>query len=239
MSLSENVAAVRAKIAAAELSAGRPPGSVSLVAATKTQSSETIRAAIAAGISACGENRVQELSAHLDDFAYDGAAVHFIGHLQSNKIKFVVGRVDLIQSVSSLKLLEAIDAQAEKLGIVQNVLLEVNVARESTKSGFDPVDLPAAARRCAQLPCLRLQGLMAIPPAVPCPECSRPFFQQLRKLFVDIGGNLEDNSSSDICCLSMGMSADYPVAIAEGATVVRVGTALFGPRPLPPLPTSL
>lgn len=230
MSLSENIAAVRANIAAAEQAAGRRPGSVTLVAATKTQSSDTIRAAIAAGITVCGENRVQELTAHLDDFAYDGAAVHFIGHLQTNKVKFVVGRVDLIESVSSLKLLETIDAHAARLAVTQDILLEVNIGGEASKSGFDPRSLPAAVRRASELPCVRLRGLMAIPPASSCPEDSRPFFRQMRKLFIDIGGNMEDNSGSDICCLSMGMSADYPAAVAEGATLVRVGTALFGPR---------
>lgn len=229
MSLSENIAAVKANIAAAARQAGREAGSVTLVAATKTQSSDTIRAAIQAGITVCGENRVQELTAHLDDFAYDGAAVHFIGHLQTNKVKFVVGRVDLIESVSSLKLLEAINAQAAKLNLVQDILLEINIGREQTKSGFVPEEALAAARRAVELPSVRLRGLMAIPPVSAQPGGSRPFFRQMQKLYVDIRHSLEDNGMS-VSCLSMGMSADYPDAVAEGATLVRVGTALFGPR---------
>lgn len=229
MSLSENIAAVRANIAAAEREAGREPGSVTLVAATKTQSSDTIRAAIQAGITVCGENRVQELTAHLDDFAYDGAAVHFIGHLQTNKVKFVVGRVDLIESVSSLKLLEAINAQAAKLNLVQDILLEINIGREESKSGFAPEEAPEAARKAVELPFVRLRGLMAIPPVSAQPGGSRPYFRQMQKLSVDIRRSLGDNGIS-VSCLSMGMSADYPDAVAEGATLVRVGTALFGPR---------
>lgn len=227
--LRTNIAAVKANIAAAAREAGREAGSVTLVAATKTQSSDTIRAAIQAGITVCGENRVQELTAHLDDFAYDGAAVHFIGHLQTNKVKFVVGRVDLIESVSSLKLLEAINAQAAKLNLVQDILLEINIGREQTKSGFVPEEALAAARRAVELPSVRLRGLMAIPPVSAQPGGSRPFFRQMQKLYVDIRHSLEDNGMR-VSCLSMGMSADYPDAVAEGATLVRVGTALFGPR---------
>lgn len=227
MSLSENIAAVKANIAAAERAAGRAPGSVTLLAATKTQSDRTIRAAIAAGITVCGENRVQELTAHLADFAYDGAAVHFIGHLQTNKVKYVVGRVELIQSVSSLKLLEAIEAQAAKLDLTQDILLEVNIAGEESKSGFAPGEVPQAARTAAALGHVRLRGLMAIPPVSLRPGETRPWFRAMRKLMVDIGGQLEDNR---IDILSMGMSADYIDAVAEGATLVRVGSALFGPR---------
>ena len=227
MSLPENIAAVRARIAAAEREAGREPGAVTLVAATKTQSSDTIRSAIAAGVTVCGENRVQELTAHLDDRAYDGAAIHFIGHLQTNKVKYVVGRVDLIESVSSMKLLEAIEAQAAKLELVQEILLEVNIAGEESKSGFAPPEVLSAAVRTQELPHLRLRGLMAIPPVSACPGESRPWFRQMRKLFIDIGEQMEHNK---LDILSMGMSADYPDAVAEGATLVRVGTALFGPR---------
>ena len=135
MSLEENIARVKANMAKAALEAGRDPAEITLVAATKVQTSDTIRAAIAAGITICGENRVQELTAHLDDYAYDGARVHFIGHLQTNKVRFVVGRVDLIESVDSPRLLEAIERQAEKLNLVQDILLEVNIGREESKGG--------------------------------------------------------------------------------------------------------
>lgn len=232
MSLSQQISQVKANIAAAERAAGREPGSVTLVAATKTQSSETIRAAIAAGVTVCGENRVQELTAHLADNAYEGASLHFIGHLQTNKVKYVVGAVDLIESVSSDKLLEAIDAQAEKRGVVQEILLEINVGREESKSGYFPEQALAAAEKALSLSHVRLRGLMAIPPVAEGPGGNRKFFAEMQQLFVDIRRHLGDNSTT-LSCLSMGMSADYPDAVAEGATLVRVGTALFGPRSAP------
>ena len=230
MSLEENIARVKASMARAALVAGRDPAEITLVAATKVQSSDTIRAAIAAGIAVCGENRVQELTAHLDDYAYDGAKIHFIGHLQTNKVRFVVGRVDLIESVDSPRLLEAIERQAEKLNLVQDILLEVNIGREESKGGCLPEDLPALARQAMDLPHVRLRGLMAIPPAAAEPGDNRRFFAATRQLFVDIRSQIGDNDT-DIDCLSMGMSGDYEDAIREGATLVRVGTALFGPRP--------
>ena len=230
MSLEENIARVKASMARAALVAGRDPAEITLVAATKVQSSDTIRAAIAAGVPVCGENRVQELTAHLDDYAYDGAKIHFIGHLQTNKVRFVVGRVDLIESVDSPRLLEAIERQAEKLNLVQDILLEVNIGREESKGGCLPEDLPALARQAMDLPHVRLRGLMAIPPAAAEPGDNRRFFAATRQLFVDIRSQIGDNDT-DIDCLSMGMSGDYEDAIREGATLVRVGTALFGPRP--------
>lgn len=230
MSLEENIARVKANMARAALEAGRDPAEITLVAATKVQTSDTIRAAIAAGITICGENRVQELTAHLDDYAYDGARVHFIGHLQTNKVRFVVGRVDLIESVDSPRLLEAIERQAEKLNLVQDVLLEVNIGREESKGGCLPEDLPALARQAMDLPHVRLRGLMAIPPVAAEPGANRRFFAATRQLYVDIRRQIGDNET-DIDCLSMGMSGDYEDAIREGATLVRVGTALFGPRP--------
>ena len=230
MSLEENIARVKASMARAALEAGRDPAEITLVAATKVQSSDTIRSAIAAGIAVCGENRVQELTAHLDDYAYDGAKIHFIGHLQTNKVRFVVGRVDLIESVDSPRLLEAIERQAEKLNLVQDILLEVNIGREESKGGCLPEDLPALARQAMDLPHVRLRGLMAIPPAAAEPGDNRRFFAATRQLFVDIRSQIGDNDT-DIDCLSMGMSGDYEDAIREGATLVRVGTALFGPRP--------
>ena len=230
MSLEENIARVKANMARAALEAGRDPAEITLVAATKVQSSDTIRAAIAAGITICGENRVQELTAHLDDYAYDGAKIHFIGHLQTNKVRFVVGRVDLIESVDSPRLLEAIERQAEKLNLVQDVLLEVNIGREESKGGCLPEDLPALARQAMDLPHVRLRGLMAIPPVAAEPGANRRFFAATRQLYVDIRRQIGDNDT-DIDCLSMGMSGDYEDAIREGATLVRVGTALFGPRP--------
>lgn len=221
---------IRQNIAQAALAAGRSPDEITLVAATKTQSDDAIRQAIAAGVTVCGENRVQELTAHLAAHAYDGARVHFIGHLQTNKVKFVVGNVELIHSVSSEKLLLAVDKQAEKLDIVQDILLEVNLAGETSKSGFSSETVLAGARLAAELNHVRLKGLMCIPPAAVMPGQNRPFFAKLRTLAVDIRQQMGDNKA-DIVCLSMGMSGDYPDAVAEGATFVRLGTALFGPRP--------
>ena len=158
MSLEENIARVKENIARAAWEAGRDPGEVALVAATKVQTSDTIRAAIAAGVGICGENRVQELTGHLEDGAYEGARVHFIGHLQTNKVKYVVGRVDLIESVGSLRLLEAVDRQAAKVGVVQDILLEVNIGREESKGGCLPEDLPDLARRAVEAQHVRLRG---------------------------------------------------------------------------------
>ena len=230
MDLSQNIQAVREKIAAAARAAGRAPGEVSLCAATKTQTDEAIRAAIAAGVEICGENRVQELTAHLEANAYAGADVHFIGHLQTNKVRQVVGRVSLIHSVDSDRLLRAIAAQADKLGIVQDILLEVNIAGEESKGGVSPADLPALAELARSLGGVRLRGLMAIPPVSTVSGENRKYFSQMRNLFVDIMKKMSDNYPV-MDSLSMGMSADYEDAIAEGATLVRVGTALFGPRP--------
>ena len=230
MSLEENIARVKANMARAALEAGRDPAEITLVAATKVQTSDTIRAAIAAGVAGCGEDRVQELTTHLDDYAYDGARVHFIGHLQTNKVRFVVGRVDLIESVDSPRLLEAVERQAAKLNLVQDILLEVNIGREESKGGCLPEDLPALARQAAALSHVRLRGLMAIPPAAAAPGDNRRFFAATRQLFVDIRSQIGDNDT-DIDCLSMGMSDDYEDAVREGATLVRLGTALFGPRP--------
>ncbi len=230
MDLSQNVTAVQEKISAAAWAAGRDPSEITLCAATKVQTDETIRAAIAAGIRVCGENRVQELTAHLAADAYAGAAVHFIGHLQTNKVKQVVGQADLIHSVDSPRLLQAIDLQADKLGIVQDILLEVNIAGEVNKGGIAPAELPALAELAADCSHVRLRGLMAIPPIAALPGDNKKYFSKMRNLYVDIMSKMSDNQSV-MDCLSMGMSADFEDAIAEGATLVRVGTALFGPRP--------
>ena len=230
MTLEEKIAQVKENIARAAREAGRDPAEITLVAATKVQSSDTIRQAIAGGVTICGENRVQEMTAHLDDDAYAGAALHFIGHLQTNKVRQVVGRVDLIESVGSEHLLDAIEAQAAKLDLVQDILLEVNIGGEESKSGVPPEELPALAEKADSCPHVRLRGLMAIPPVQAQPGGNRPFFAKMYQLYVDIRTKLAHNEA-DINCLSMGMSGDYEDAVREGATLVRVGTALFGPRP--------
>ena len=230
MSIQAHVNQVKGHIAAVALAAGRSPEEITLCAATKVQSDDAIREAIAAGVPVCGENRVQELTAHLSADAYRGAQVHFIGHLQTNKVKQVVGRVALIHSVDSEHLLRAIDGQAAKLGITQDILLEVNIAGEASKGGCTPEQARELAALSQALEHVRLCGLMAIPPISQAPGANRPFFAKMRQLFVDIKEKMGDNQS-DMICLSMGMSEDYPDAIAEGATLVRVGTAIFGPRP--------
>lgn len=228
--LESNIQAVRARIEAAAREAGRDPGEITLCAATKVQTSDTIRAAIAAGIAVCGENRVQEFTAHLADDAYAGAKVHFIGHLQRNKVKYIVGKVDLIESVDNRELLEMIDKRAEKVGVVQDILIEVNIGGEESKSGAAPEEAERLAALAGSLFHVRLRGLMAIPPVSTGEGSNRKFFAAMHQLFVDLQGKKYDNESTmDI--LSMGMSKDYPDAILEGATLVRVGTALFGPRP--------
>lgn len=228
--LESNIQAVRARIEAAAREAGRDPGEITLCAATKVQTSDTIRAAIAAGVGVCGENRVQEFTAHLADDAYAGAKVHFIGHLQRNKVKYIVGKVDLIESVNNQELLEMIDKRAEKVGVVQDILIEVNIGGEESKSGAAPEEAKRLAALAGSLSHVRLRGLMAIPPVSTGEGSNRKFFAAMHQLFVDLQGKKYDNESTmDI--LSMGMSKDYPDAILEGATLVRVGTALFGPRP--------
>ena len=224
-----NIEAVRAEIERAARAAGRDPGEITLCAATKVQTSETIRAAIAAGITVCGENRVQELTAHLNDDAYAGAEVHFIGHLQRNKVKYVVGKVALIQSVDGEELLSLIEKRAAALGIVQDILIEVNIGGEESKSGVTPENAHRLAALAGEMEHVRLRGLMAIPPVATISGENRQFFARMRQLYVDINAKKYDNKNT-MDVLSMGMSGDYADAILEGATLVRVGTALFGPR---------
>ena len=223
MSIAENVAAIRARIDAA--AQGRR---VLLVAASKMNDAAAVREAIAAGVDACGENRVQELLEKNAQGAYAGAPLHFIGHLQKNKVKYLVGTADLIESVDSVELLRMIDARARKLGVTQDVLLEVNIGGEAAKSGFEPSALPEALEISGEFSSLKVRGLMAIPPVAEASGASRPYFARMRELFIDIGAKKYDNVSMDF--LSMGMSGDFEDAIREGATVVRVGSAIFGPR---------
>ena len=228
--ITENVAQIRSRIAAAARAAGRDPADIRLCAATKMNDSAAVREAIAAGVDCCGENRVQELVAHLEDNAYEGAKVHFIGHLQTNKVKFVVGKVDMIESIDSEHLMDAVEKQAAKLDVTQDILLEVNIGDEASKGGAKRSDILALAHHALQCPHLRLRGIMSIPPATATEEENKAFFQETYQLFIDMRNELGDNVSN-IDCLSMGMSGDYPLAIAGGSTMVRVGTALFGARP--------
>ena len=228
MSIAENVAKIRAQIAEAAIAVGRDPRQIQLCAATKMNDADAVRQAIAAGVDCCGENRVQELTAKLAENAYEGAPVHFIGHLQTNKVKQVVGKVDLIQSVDSLRLLAAINKEAAKQGIVQNILLEVNVGEEASKSGFRVEDILPVVEKSSEFPNICIKGLMAIPPIQQFDGENLKFFQKMFQLSVDIRNKIEDNVKVD--CLSMGMSGDYPDAIRCGSTMIRVGTAIFGAR---------
>ena len=228
MSISENVAAVRANMDAAARAAGRDPREVLLLAATKMNDADRVREAVAAGVDACGENRVQELVQKQPLGAYAGKPLHFIGHLQTNKVNKVVGKVDLIQSVDRMELLEAVNKTALRLGIRQDILFEINIAAEPQKGGFSPEEALELASRMGEYPGVRLCGLMAIPPISEKKGDNRKYFAKMRNLFVDIGGKTYDNVS--MVCLSMGMSDDYEDAIAEGSTMIRVGTAIFGPR---------
>lgn len=205
---------------------GRNRESVILLAATKTVDIDTINYAIESGIDYIGENRVQELLAKYKHIK--PVHNHFIGHLQTNKVKDIIDKVEMIESVDSYRLAEEISKQAEKRGIVMDILLEVNIGNEESKSGFLPTETEEAVREIAKLTGVNIMGLMAIPPICEEKEISRKYFKDMYKLFIDIQGKNIDNSSMNM--LSMGMSDDFDIAIEEGATIVRVGTALFGKR---------
>ena len=228
MSIAENVAKILSDIEKAAIAAGRDPREITLCAATKMNDASRVREAIAAGVRCCGENRVQELTAKLADNAYEGADLHFIGHLQTNKVKQVVGKVSLIQSVDSVRLLQAIEKEAARQGIVQDVLLEINIGQEESKSGLRLEEVTEMLELAAKSTSLRVKGLMAIPPICQNPGDNDKFFEEMCNLSVDITAKKYDNVRVDI--LSMGMSNDYREAIACGSTMIRVGTVIFGPR---------
>lgn len=227
MSIAENIARVRAELAEAARAAGRRPEEILLVGASKMNDANACREAIAAGVDALGENRVQEMVQKLSQHAYDGAPLHFIGHLQRNKVNKVVGQVSLIQSVGSLPLLSEIEKAAARLALTQDILLEVNVGGEAAKSGFAPTDAFAAAEAALSRRHVRVRGLMTIPPAEADREANMRYFQEVYTLYVDINEKLFHN---ELEYLSMGMSGDYADAVRAGATMVRVGTAIFGAR---------
>ena len=228
MSIAENVARVRAQMAQAALRCGRNPEEIKLCAATKMNDADDVRQAIAAGVDCCGENRVQELTAKLAENAYAGAPVHFIGHLQTNKVRQVVGKVDLIQSVDSAHLLRAVDREAGRQGIRQDILLEINIGNEASKGGFSPEEILPLLENFGEFSNVCVKGLMAIPPISRFPGENLEFFQKMRQISVDIRDIINDNVKVD--CLSMGMSGDFEDAIAAGSTMIRVGTAIFGAR---------
>lgn len=219
MSIADNVKRIVERIDRA--ADGR---AVTLVAVAKTKPSAAVREAIAAGACVIGENHVQEIRQKGAEGAYDGAAVHLIGHLQKNKVRYVAGKVDLIQSVDSVELLRLIAARAASLGAVQDVLLEINIAREATKTGALPELLPELLETAGGLAGVRVRGLMAIPPV----GGNATYFYNMHQLFIDNAREKYDNVSMDF--LSMGMSNDFEQAICAGSNMVRVGSAIFGAR---------
>lgn len=224
------LAQVRDQVWAAARAAGRDPAAITLIGVSKYFPAEAAEAAVRAGLADLGENRVQELIGKQDTLAALGLMPrwHLIGTLQKNKVRFVVGRAALIHSGDSLDLLAEISRRSQQNGLVTDVLLQVNTAREHSKHGFDPEAAADAARTAALLPGLRLRGLMTMAPLCADPVLTLPTFQQTRALFDTIGR--EVLGSPDFDCLSMGMSQDYVQAIACGATHVRIGTAIFGHR---------
>ena len=229
LSIADNVKRVRTRMRQAAERAGRDPMSVRLVAASKTVDTARIRAAIAAGVTILGENYLQETRQKLGQIGRAGVEWHLIGPLQRNKVRYVFDLFDMMHSVDRLELAEEINRRAERLGRRLPVLLEVNVGGEASKSGWTPAGLLHDIRQLANLPHVQVRGLMTIPPLTPQPHEARPFFRQLRQLRDRVAQEGYDGMTFDE--LSMGMTADYEVAIEEGATLVRVGTAIFGPRP--------
>ncbi len=229
--IAERVADIQAEVTEACDRAGRAPEEVTMLAATKARPFPEIVEAVQAGITHIGENYVQELLAkkeQLDAAGYDNVSWHAIGHVQRNKVRFLVPFCTLIQSVDSLRLAEEIDKRAERIGRTQPVLVEVNVSGEASKFGVTPAEVAELAGQILDLPHLELQGLMTMPPYSEAPETSQPQFQALRARAEElVQSGLPAEAMRH---LSMGMSGDYLVAVEEGATIIRLGTVLFGPR---------
>ncbi len=222
----ENLSGILERLKSAAEKSGRRLGDISLLAATKTVDVDTINYAISRGIKLIGENKVQELLSKKDGVL--PVEKHFIGHLQTNKVKDIINEVSLIHSVDSIKLAKEISKQAVKNNKTIDILLEVNIGGEESKWGFEPQNVEDALREITQLENIKVKGLMAIPPICNEPEENRKYFRKMYKLFIDIGTKKIDNSSMEV--LSMGMSDDFDVAVSEGATLIRLGTALFGRR---------
>lgn len=223
----ENLIKVQQKIDEACERSGRDPKEVTLIAVSKTKPIEMIEEAIDAGKTQFGENKAQEMKEKYEALPKN-LEWHFIGHLQTNKVKYVVGRAGLIHSVDSLHLAEAIEKECEKKDVHANILVEVNVAGEDSKFGIKPEETESLIRQIAKLPRVHVRGLMTIAPFVAKPEENRPIFHKLHKLLVDISAKNIDNIDMNV--LSMGMTNDYEIAVEEGATHVRVGTGIFGER---------
>ena len=225
--IKENIQDVERKVTASCGKADRIPGEVTLVAVSKTKPVSLLKEAYEAGIRDFGENKVQELMDKIPQMPSD-VRWHMIGHLQRNKVKYIIDKVAMIHSVDSLRLAEEISREAAKRNLTADILVEVNIAGEESKYGVTAQEAPSLVEKIAELPAVRVRGLMAIAPFTENPEENRPYFQKMRKLCVDIEGKNIDNVNMTV--LSMGMSGDYTVAVEEGATCVRVGTGIFGAR---------
>ena len=226
--IANNIRYIRERISEAAAASGREKSEIILVAATKMNGAENVRAAIRAGVDAVGENRVQELLGKYDENAYAGVQLHFIGGLQRNKVKYVIGKVALIQSVDSIKLIKEIDKQALKLDLIQDILIEVNIGEEDSKGGVLAHELDELLKAVAEYKHVHVRGLMTIPPAMTEKSKQIAYFKRLRQLFIDIEAKKYDNTTMDY--LSMGMTDDYYDAVLSGANMVRVGSGIFGAR---------
>lgn len=232
--MAENVAAIRQRMAAAAASAGRDPGDIALCAVCKTRAGETIRQSAALPVDLFGENHMQELLTHFDAGDYLGKPVHFIGHLQTNKVKKVVGRAAVIESVDSLRLMEAIEKEAAKQSLRQDILLEINIGAVESKTGASAEELFPLLEAAQAMEHIRVRGLMAIPPAFDNGDESRRWFALLRAMLTQAQDRHFAGAQLDT--LSMGMTDSFEAAILEGATVVRVGTGIYGARDYPAKP---
>ena len=226
--VAQNVQKIAQDVREAALQAGRDPSEVQVMAVTKTVDPVLVNAAIGAGITLLGENKAQDLCAKYDSYHKDGVQIHFIGHLQTNKVRQIVDKVSMVESVDSIKLAREIDRHCAAIGKVMDVLLEVNIGREENKTGIFPEFLPALLEEAGKLEHIRVRGLMTIPPVCETEEEVLQYFSQMRQLFIDIKQKKYDNISMEI--LSMGMSADYLAAVRCGSNIVRIGTAMFGQR---------
>ena len=227
MTISRNLSQINQRIRAAAEKAGRDPASVRLVAVSKTRPSTDIIAAFQSGQTVFGENYVQELVQKLAE-VQESVQWHVIGHLQSNKVKYIAGQVALIHSVDRISLATEIDRQWSKLGKICDVLIQVNISGEATKSGTTEAGAIQLVRECALLPNIRVRGLMTMPPFFDDPDAARPYFAELRRLSEAVSA--QQIAGVEMVELSMGMSGDFEAAIQEGATLVRIGTAIFGER---------
>ena len=228
MSIAENIKKVNEKIENACARCGRKPEEITLIGVTKTHGPELINEGIRAGLTNIGENRVQEITAKYDEIE-KGAKLHLIGHLQSNKVKYIIDKVDMIHSVDSVKLAKEISDKAIAAGKTMDILIQLNISGEESKSGIPPQELDGLLEQISSMKGVFVRGLMTIPPIESgSMEKSREIFRECYKIFIDKKAKIYDNIKMDL--LSMGMSNDFEVAIEEGSNIVRVGRAIFGER---------